>query len=171
MITTKQLETKRLVLRKVELSDASSLFNNWDSDIQMHEWVDYDLHSNIEDTKKLISKWIKEYNDGRLTWVIEEKSSQEVIGVVSASNKELNNKTSEIGFSLGTNFQGKGYASEALSKIINYLLFEGDLSVVKGGCYSYNSKSAHTMLKIGMKEQKSNDSNIRYFAITKEDLR
>ena len=49
---------ERIVLRKVLQTDTESLYNNWDSDAEMHKYVGYELHTNIEETKKLINKWI-----------------------------------------------------------------------------------------------------------------
>ena len=170
MIDTKEIQSKRLILRKVTEKDTESLYNNWDSDVEMHKYVGYELHTNLEDTRKLIRKWISEYEMGRLTWVIEIKDGNEIIGVISASNNELDKKIAEVGFSIGTKYQGNGYATEALKEIIKYLLVECDLNIVKGGCYTTNSKSAKTMLKAGMKEIETNNKDIRYFEIKKEDL-
>jgi len=50
------------------------------------------------------------------------------------------------------------------------MLVECELNLVKGGCYTTNLKSAKTMLKVGMKEIKTNNKDIRYFEIKKEDL-
>lgn len=166
----KEIQSKRLILRKVKKEDAESLYNNWDSDIEMHKYVEYELHTSIDDTRKLINKWISEYENGRLTWVIEIKDVNEVIGVISASNNELDKKITEVGFSIGTKYQGNGYATEALKEIIKYLLVECELDIVKGGCYTTNLKSAKTMLKAGMKEIDTNNNDIRYFEIKKEDL-
>lgn len=170
MIYTKEIQSQRLILRKALIKDAESLYNNWDSDIEMHKYVGYELHTSIENTKKLINKWISEYENRRLTWVIEIKENNEVIGVISASSNELDNKITEVGFSIGTKYQGNGYATEALKVIIRYLILECKLDIVKGGCYSTNVKSARTMLKAGMKEVVNTDKEIRYFEIRKEDL-
>ena len=160
----------RYCILQVTEKDTESLYNNWDSDVEMHKYVGYELHTNLEDTRKLIRKWISEYEMGRLTWVIEIKDGNEIIGVISASNNELDKKIAEVGFSIGTKYQGNGYATEALKEIIKYLLVECDLNIVKGGCYTTNSKSAKTMLKAGMKEIETNNKDIRYFEIKKEDL-
>ena len=130
MIYTKEIYSERLILRKVTLKDTEMLYNNWDSDVEMHNYVGYELHTNIQDTERLINKWISEYENGRLTWVIEIKESGEVIGVISASNNELDNKITEVGFSIGTKYQKNGYATEALKSIIRYLiLFPGLFSM------------------------------------------
>ena len=171
MIYTKELQTERLVLRKATENDTESLYSNWDSDVEMHKYVGYELHTNIEDTEKLINKWMSEYEYGRLTWVIEIKESSEIIGVISASRNELDNKITEVGFSIGTKYQGNGYATEALKAIIGYLILECGLNIVKGGCYATNVKSARTMLKAGMKEVENNNKDIRYFEIKKEELK
>ena len=122
MLFTKEIYLERLILRRVTLNDVKSLYNNWDSDIEIHKYVDYELHINIEDTEKLINKWISEYDKGRLTWIIQLKDNSEVIGVISASNNELDNKITEVGFSIGTRYQRNGYATEALKAVIKYLL-------------------------------------------------
>ena len=169
MIYTKEIQSQRLILRKVLIKDAESLYNNWDSDIEMHKYVEYELHTRIDDTRKLINKWISEYENGRLTWVIEIKDVNEIIGVISASNNELDKKITEVGFSIGTKYQGNGYATEALKEVIKYLLVECELSIVKGGCYTTNIKSTKTMLKAGMKEIDTNNKDIRCFEIKKEN--
>ena len=171
MVYTKEIQSKRLILRKVTEKDVESLYNNWDSDVEMHKYVGYELHTNMEDTKKLINKWISEYENGRLTWVIEIKDTGEVIGVISASNNELDKKIAEVGFSIGTKYQGNGYATEALKEIIKYLILECELNIVKGGCYATNVKSARTMLKAGMKEDETDNKDVRYFEIRKDYLK
>lgn len=171
MIYTKEIYSERLILRKVTLKDTEMLYNNWDSDVEMHNYVGYELHTNIQDTERLINKWISEYENGRLTWVIEIKESGEVIGVISASNNELDNKITEVGFSIGTKYQKNGYATEALKSIIRYLILECNFNIVKGGCYTTNEKSARTMMKAGMEEVSSNNKEIRYFEIKKEDYK
>lgn len=169
MLYTKEMHSKRLILRKVTEKDVKSLYNNWDSDVEMHKYVGYELHTNIEDTKNLINKWISEYENGRLTWLIEIKDIGEVIGVISASNNELDKKITEVGFSIGTKYQGNGYATEALKEAIKYLILECELNIVKGGCYATNLKSAKTMIKAGMRKVETNNEDIRYFEIKKED--
>lgn len=171
MIYTKELQTERLVLRKATENDTESLYSNWDSDVEMRKYVGYELHTNIEDTEKLINKWMSEYENGRLTWVIEIKDTSEVIGVISASNNELDKKIAEVGFSIGTKYQGNGYATESLKAIIGYLILECGLNIVKGGCYATNAKSARTMIKAGMKEVANDNKEIRNFEIRKEDLK
>lgn len=171
MIDAKRIETERLILRRAKNEDALSLYENWDSDVEMHKYVGYDLHTSIEDTRLLIEKWIKEYDDGRLTWMIVRKDDNEIIGVISASNNELNKGQTEIGFSIGTRFQGKGYATESIKAIIKYLLIDCNLDIVNGGCYSSNIKSAKVMMKAGMKEQESIDKEIRQFKIVRSDMK
>ncbi len=163
----KTINTKRLILRKVMKKDAVSLFNNWASDIEMHKYVEYELHNNINQTKELINKWISEYTKGRLTWVIELKCNKEIIGVISASNNKLDLYETEVGFSLSTKYQHQGYAKEALASLINYLLNECKLEIIKGGCLSTNIRSANLMLSVGMSEYKINGDSNRYFIIKK----
>ena len=60
---TKLIETDRLVLRKVTMNDAHDLFINWASDIKTNEYLTFKCHDNEEITKKVISYWLKKYEE------------------------------------------------------------------------------------------------------------
>ena len=82
MSGTKLIETNRLVLRKVTMNDAHDLFINWASDIKTNEYLTFKCHDTEETTKKVISYWLKKYEENRFEWCIEIKDTKEVIGVI-----------------------------------------------------------------------------------------
>ena len=85
MSGTKLIETNRLVLRKVTMNDAHDLFINWASDIKTNEYLTFKCHDTEETTKKVISYWLKKYEENGFEWCIEIKDTKEVI----ASKKML----------------------------------------------------------------------------------
>ena len=85
MSGTKLLVTDRLVLRKVTMNDAHDLFINWASDIKTNEYLTFKCHDTEETTKKVISYWLKKYEENGFEWCIEIKDTKEVIGVISAN--------------------------------------------------------------------------------------
>ena len=50
-VGTVRLETDRLILRRLEMEDASDMFNNWCNDLEVTR---QDVHENIEVTKELL---------------------------------------------------------------------------------------------------------------------
>jgi len=59
---TTLIETKRLILRRFTIDDASSMFNNWASDIDVCKYMRWSPHKNEEETKEKLSIWIDSYN-------------------------------------------------------------------------------------------------------------
>ena len=70
MSGTKLIETDRLILRKVTMNDAHDLFINWASDIKTNEYLTFKCHDNEETTKKVISYWLKKYEENGFEWCI-----------------------------------------------------------------------------------------------------
>ena len=77
------LETKRLLLRPLKQSDAIDIFENWASDEDFPKYMTQSAHKNIEETKKIVDMWIKEYEDPKtIRFMIVLKSTNEVIGQI-----------------------------------------------------------------------------------------
>lgn len=50
-VGTKTLETKRLILRRYELSDAEDMFNNFANNENVSRFLSWYPHENVETTK------------------------------------------------------------------------------------------------------------------------
>ena len=152
-IGTKMLETERLILRKFSINDAEGMYNNWASDSNVTKYVSFNPHKNIEETKSILSDWIKEYDKGSYNWVVELKTTHEIIGnisVIDISNKYQN---CEIGYVFGSKFWGNGYASEGVKKVLKFLLLECDIHLVEAKHHASNPASGRVMEKDGMKKE------------------
>ena len=57
---TKQLETKRLILRKINENDYKEAFKNWCNSDKVDKYVMWTKHLNEEETKNIYKKWIGE---------------------------------------------------------------------------------------------------------------
>ena len=58
-IGTKELETERLILRKVRLEDADEAYKNWCSHDIVAKYVLWDTHKSVEETKELYKIWVE----------------------------------------------------------------------------------------------------------------
>lgn len=148
--TTKTLESDRLILRKFKIDDAKGMYNNWATDPQCNKYLSWDLHKSIEETKSLIRLWINEYDNGSYNWVVELKDSGEIIGNISVITILKKQSTAELGYCYGSKYWGKGYATEALRTVIEYLLVECDFYLVEARHISGNPASGRVMEKAGM---------------------
>ena len=151
MDNTKTLETERLILRKFTIKDAEETFNNWASDEKTAKFLDWTPHKNIDETKEIITSWIKEYENGSYNWLVELKDTHEVIGNICEQGKNLKHKAICLGYWYGSKYWNNGYATEALRRVIEYLLKEQDFYIVEANHRSANTASGKVMEKAGMK--------------------
>lgn len=147
---TIKLETDRLILRKIELSDYEEIFNCWTSDSNVSKYVTWYPHKTADDTKKLTNYWVNDYdNEFCYRWLVVLKNTNETIGMIDVIAKNLQYMTAEVGYCYGSKFLGNGYATEALKEVIKYLHSEG-FPVVYAQHFKSNIASGKVMKNAGM---------------------
>ena len=180
MNNTKTLETERLILRKFTIDDAEGMFKNWATDPLTNKYLSWELHKSIDESKSIIKDWLKRYESGFYNWVVELKDTHEIIGNICEEGKNLKHKTISVGYCYGSKYWNNGYASEALRRVIEYLLTEQDFYLVEANHRSSNPASGRVMQKSGMKydgtlrERRIDIDGTRadmlYYSITKNEL-
>lgn len=149
---TVRLETERLILRKFEISDAKGMYENWCTDKESCKFLSWEPHKSIRETKRLIRSWIRGYKHGSYCWIVEIKESGEVIGSISAVELRKKDGNCEIGYCYGSKYWNKGYATEALKAVIDFLNDCG-LHLVEARHISGNPASGRVMEKAGMTKE------------------
>lgn len=117
-----ELETDRLHIRPVSIEDIESIFK-YRSDSETNKYQGW-IPKKIEEVEAFISGISKEINIPE-TWfqfVIIEQQSNLLIGDLGVHFIDPENKQVEVGCTLDKEYHGKGYATEALRSIIEYLL-------------------------------------------------
>ncbi len=180
---TRTLETKRLILRRYELSDVEELFyNGYITDEVMAENMSWSPCKTINEQYKVIKKWVDSYaSDDYYRWLIVLKETGELIGGIDVCNLYKRKDYGEIGYCIGSKYWNRGYATEALRRVIEYLLIDCDFHLVEAHHAGYNPVSGRVMEKAGMKR----DGELRerrldkktgkytpqiYYSILKEEL-
>ena len=117
---TPTIETDRLILRFLTVDDAESVFE-WTGDERVAEYMIYPCHQNIEVTKE----WLRsiEHLENEYTWGFVRKSDGKLIGSGGIRFRTEENVWS-FGYNLRHNCWGKGYATEAAKRMINYVYSE-----------------------------------------------
>ena len=151
-IGTITLETERLILRKLTVADADEAYKNWTSDEQTAKYMTWDVHENVEVTRGLFKIWEEEYNNAyTYRFIVYSKEFKELIGTIDLVNKNIKEKTGEIGYFYGSKYWGNGYATEALDKVLNFLLNDVGFYLIEAKHFVTNKASGRVMEKCGMK--------------------
>lgn len=151
------LETDRLILRPFVNKDLNDFYEYARVD-GVGERAGWKHHENIEETKNILDKFIKEDK----TFAIVFKENNKVIGslgVEKYSNEdemtEFNNLIGrEIGFVLSKDYWGKGIMTEAVNKVIDYLFNTVNMDFLLCGYYQFNVQSKRVQEKCGFKKYK-----------------
>lgn len=152
LLGTRELETKRLLLRRFVLEDAEDMYYNWASDPEVTKYLTWPTHSSCEITKMLLREWISKYKDeDYFNWAIEYKETGKVIGNISVVKFNEAILSADMGYCMSRSLWGNGIMPEALTEVIDYLLNEVGLNRV-AACHAVeNPKSGRVMEKAGMK--------------------
>lgn len=151
-IGTKELNTDRLMLRRFSMDDAQDMFDNWANDIDVCKYLTWYPHKDVEVTKEILKSWIDLYEEKNFyNWGIVVKETNRLIGNISVveSSEELGSLT--IGYCISKQDWNKGYTSEALKRVIQYLIEEVEADIIVSRHSIDNPNSGKVMEKAGMK--------------------
>jgi RimJ/RimL family protein N-acetyltransferase len=115
------IETKRTILRPIEPTDNEQIFS-YKSDSEANKYQGW-IPKSLKDVDEFISKIPTEFNKPE-TWsqlVIIEKETDKIIGDIGVHFIDSNNFQCEIGCTLNKKIHGKGYATETVGVVIDYL--------------------------------------------------
>ena len=150
----KNLETADLVLRRFEERDAKEAYENWASVKELADISDFSVHSNVEETKKIIQIGLGEPDDDTYTWAIELKNTKELVGFVRLYEVSKENKKCKIIWALGYKWWHKGISNQAIKEIIKYLFNEQGFNLVVAEHYSNTEDLRSPILKdVGMEKE------------------
>lgn len=151
MVTINSLETKRLKLRQWKKSDYPffAQMNSSPLVMQYYPSILSELESNKLADK--ICSIMKQKGWG--FWAVEEKSTGNFIGFVGLNQPGYDLPVTpcvEIGWRLGNEYWGKGYATEAASKALEFGFNSLDLQEIYAFASVQNQKSWKVMERINM---------------------
>jgi len=152
MRRTFPIQTNSLYLRPFIMDDAPKAYENWMSDDDVTEFLTWDTHRSVEDSEAIIWTWIREYELGTMEWCIVHKRKEEPIGSISVPQDFPEMKYCEIGYCLSKEHWGKGYMTEAVKAVTEFLFRNTDYLWVQARCDSENHGSRRCLEKSGYKQ-------------------
>ncbi|MDE6029391.1 MAG: GNAT family N-acetyltransferase [Clostridiales bacterium] len=148
---TQTIETERLILRRFELSDAQNMFDNYCGKEKVTEFLIWDAHKTIEDTKSYLAGVVlPEYDrNDKYRWAIVWKENNQVIGCIDVVDSNERKRSAELGWVLSDEYWGIGVMPEAAKSVLKYLFAVG-YERIQATHHVQNKKSGRVMEKIGM---------------------
>ena len=138
------LEGKTVNLRIIEKEDLP-LVKEWDNDVGiMGEYEPI-----IQETKADLEKQYDKLTEGQ--WFFIEKKDETKIGFIA--HFVTHGKLRAIGYALLPNERGKGYGSEAISIIVDYLFLSKDIVRIQAETHPHNIASQKALEKAGFKKE------------------
>lgn len=161
---TQEIETERLILRRLAPEDAEMMYTNWASDPQVTKYLRWEPHKTVNETRELLAAWATLYpNLDYYQWAIVEKAPEQVFGSISVYNsllgepqqkaawpgRDLSNGIWEPGYCIGRAWWNKGFTTEALRAVVEYWFRHTDSTWLACCHAAENPASGRVMAKAG----------------------
>jgi len=155
---TAELWTARMVLRRYRPGDADDLYRYLGTDPGMYEYSGWNPYATLELAKETVHRFIDSYDDEHVySWVMD--IDDVIVGTIGAY--DFKDDRIEVGFSVVKGWQGRGLATEALKKVLEYLTENEGIPCVTAWCATKNTGSKHVLEKAGMKLKASEKNGIK----------
>lgn len=154
MKNSMKLETERLLLRPIQPPDAEAVFK-YRCNKQVNRYQSFIPESVDEVNYFIAHKVSREINvPGTWTqWVVLKKDNGELIGDIGIHFHDQEPGQAEIGCTFNDLYHGKGYATEALKKITDFLFDELGKERITASVDPRNLPSVRLMERLGFRQQ------------------
>ena len=144
---TVELWTERMILRRYRPEDADELYRYLGTDPEMYEYSGWNPYATLEMARETVQGFIDSYDDDHTySWVMD--IDDVIVGTIGAYDYKDNQI--EIGFSVVKGWQGRGLATAALKKVLEYLTENEGIPCVTAWCAAENIGSQRVLEKAGM---------------------
>ena len=139
------------------------------------------IPESIEQTKEVMEEWIlasRHQTTPAFTFSIRSRDEEAFIGLIALKCGTAKYRRGEIWYKLHVKHWGKGYATEAVDRVLSFGFWELGLHRIEAGCAVANTASIRVLEKAGMLREgrkrkvlplKSGWSDNYEFAILEED--
>ena len=161
---TQEIETERLLLRRLLPEDAGMMYRNWASDPEVTRYLRWEPHESEAQTRDLLTAWAELYpNPDYYQWCLVEKATGEVFGTISIFRSAAAEPTArdewpgfdrsngiwEVGYCIGKAWWNKGFTTEALKAVVEYWFRNTDSTWLACSHALTNPASGKVMQKAG----------------------
>lgn len=143
-------ETQHLRVRSFISNDAIVLYQNHLEE-EIKQWIPNESYADLEETQEAISFYGACVDKGQLPYVlaIELKETRELIGDTGVNEVEGAPGEVEIGYSICKKYSGRGFATEVVLAMADFVVNNFDVKVLYGRVMRGNNASVRIMEKCG----------------------
>lgn len=173
------IESERLILRQLTPEDAADFFA-CQSDPEVFRYAGRSEETSLESARHMLNILFKRHQEqSMLSWAILLKENQRLIGRFQIEEWSDENHRAAVGYLLGKQYWGKGYASEALRAVIASLFEQTTVNRIDTFAWAENVASTRVMEKAGMRFEglarqkrfaKGAFRDVKSYAILREDF-
>jgi ribosomal-protein-alanine N-acetyltransferase len=154
----REIKTKALLLRRIELDDARLIFEEYSQDMEVARYMAWKLTGKFEDTlsfvRNAVSWWANPETGEDFVYSVFISQSQQFIGCCSAGPHAGTSKYHwGMGYNFGRRFWGKGYATEAVAALTDAVMQQPGVIRLSAVVDIENPASARVLEKCGFKRE------------------
>ncbi|MGE7954417.1 GNAT family N-acetyltransferase [Lysinibacillus xylanilyticus] len=147
------LNTDRLMLRELKINDAQAILNCFSNPDVLRHYGQNPLTS-LDQVKHIINHFSKNYDEKRgIKWGIELKGQEGIIGTIGFQEWSTEHRRAEISYALFPESWGKGYAMEAVNRVISFGFQEMNLVRIGAIVFTENDASNKLLTKVGFEKE------------------
>ena len=144
---TAELRTEQLKLRRYCPEDAEALYKDFGRDPAMFRYSGWNPYATPQMAEEAVRRFIESYQDEHFYgWIMD--CDDVVFGTIGAY--DYKDGQIEVGFSVVRACWGRGYATQALQKVLQYLTENEGIPCVTAWCAAENIGSRKVLEKAGM---------------------
>ena len=145
---TVELWTENLIMRRYRPEDAKQLYIQFGTDPETYKYSGWNPYATPEAAREAVSGFIDSYDDEHsYSWVMD--IDDVVVGTIGAY--DFKNDHIEVGFCVADSWRGRGLATEALKRVLEYLTENECISCVTAWCAKENTGFRRVLKKAGMR--------------------
>ncbi|MGY4768253.1 GNAT family N-acetyltransferase [Kribbella sp. CWNU-51] len=162
------VRTERLILRRFTTADAEA-FAAYRSDPDIARYQSWDAPLPLSEAVQKVEEFAQG-DPAALGWF---QYAVDLDGVLIGDlglNLDENLMQAELGFTLASAYQGRGYATEAVRGLLDDVFIERKLHRVSAECDARNTASARLLERVGFKQEGLRPSNSWFKGEWTDDL-
>ena len=154
------METERLIIDPIRETDKADYFRSISHDKKVLET----FICRYADTMEAFD--FSSYPGRRDLFAIRLKETGRLIGIILFSDEKED--ACEIGYGIGSDHWGKGYATEAVRRFLEYLFREKGFRTVYASFFTGNDASRRVMEKCGMRFSHVSEKELTYLGVPRD---
>lgn len=146
------IETERLLLRKLQLSDVYEYYERLFGDGDVSRYMLFEPHQTIMESLESVQRKLKRYEEENFyCWGVELKEEAGLMGLVELLRFDEQTNTCSFVYMLGCDYWNQGYGTELLKAVFRFAFEELEVERIVADHMTKNVASGKAMEKAGMK--------------------